>query len=148
MSVAAEREHNERDEGAQVSRWKSREPARRRTSMRQYASSPRKDKSGYERLQGIAEGASSAPRLASSSAASFPGRNKCPWTHCSLIEQESEDSSCQICHRVSRKRKDGGEDRVTKTERESDRRREVAGLLVLSRPAKSMHNGIGFSGKT
>ena len=37
-----------------------------------------------ERLQGIAEGASSTPRLASSSAASFPGRNECPRTHCSL----------------------------------------------------------------
>ena len=54
-----------------------------------------------ERLQGIAEGTSSAPRLASSSAASFPGRNECPGTHCSLIEQEErEDSSCQICQRV------------------------------------------------
>ena len=54
-----------------------------------------------ERLQGIAEGTSSAPRLASSSAASFPGRNECPGTHCSLIEQEErEDSSCQICLRV------------------------------------------------
>ena len=53
-----------------------------------------------ERLQGIAEGASSAPCLASSSAASFPGKNECPGTHCSLIEQEREDSSCQICHRV------------------------------------------------
>ena len=54
-----------------------------------------------ERLHGIAEGASSAPRLASSSAASFRGRNKCPGTHCSLIEQEDrEDSSCQIYHRV------------------------------------------------
>ena len=53
-----------------------------------------------ERLQGIAEGASSAPRLASSSAASFPGRNECPETHCSLIvQEEKEDSSCQICHR-------------------------------------------------
>ena len=49
-----------------------------------------------ERLQGIAEGASSAPRLASSSSASFPGKNECPGNHCSLIEQEeSEDSSCQ-----------------------------------------------------
>ena len=38
-----------------------------------------------KRLQGIAEGASSAPCLASSSAASFPGRNECPGTHCSLI---------------------------------------------------------------
>ena len=43
-----------------------------------------------ERLQGIAEGASSAPRLESSSAVSFPGRNECPGTHCSLIEQERE----------------------------------------------------------
>ena len=102
-----------------------------------------------ERLQGIAEGTSSAPRLASSSAASFPGRNECPETHCSLIEQESEDSSYQICHRASGKRRDGGEDRVVKTERESDRKRiEVAGLLVLPRPAKSVQNGAGFSGKT
>ena len=76
-----------------------------------------------ERLQGIAEGASSAPRLASSSSASFPGRNECPATHFSLIEQdEREDSSCQICHRVSDKRKDGGEDMVARTERESDSR--------------------------
>ena len=77
-----------------------------------------------ERLQGIAEGASSAPRLASSSAVSFPGRDKCPWTHCSLIEQEErEDHSCQIYHRVWDKRKDGGEDRVARTERQSDNRR-------------------------
>ena len=51
-----------------------------------------------ERLQGIAEGTSGAPRLASSSTASFTGRNECLMTHCSLIEQEErEDSSCQIC---------------------------------------------------
>ena len=43
-----------------------------------------------ERLQGIAEGASSAPRLASSSAALFSGRNECPGTHCSLIEHEEK----------------------------------------------------------
>ena len=49
-----------------------------------------------ERLQGIVEGASSAPRLASSSAMSFPGRNEHLGTHCSLIKQEeTEDSSCQ-----------------------------------------------------
>ena len=102
-----------------------------------------------ETLQGIAEGASSAPRLASSSAASFPGRNECPGTHCSLMEQEErEHSSCQICHRVWDKRKDGGEDRVARTERESDNRREMADLLVLLRPAKSVQNGAGFSGKT
>ena len=53
-----------------------------------------------ERLQGIAEGASSVSRLASSSAVSFPGRNGCPGNDRSLIEQERQDSSCQICHRV------------------------------------------------
>ena len=54
-----------------------------------------------ERIQGVAEGASSAPHLASSSAASFPGRNECPGTHTSLVEQEQrKDSFCQICHRV------------------------------------------------
>ena len=39
-----------------------------------------------QKLQGIAEGASSAPRQASSSAASFPGKNECPGTNCSLKE--------------------------------------------------------------
>ena len=54
-----------------------------------------------ERLQGIAEGASSAPGLVNSSAVSLPARNECPGTHCSLIEQkERQDGSCQICHRV------------------------------------------------
>ena len=53
-----------------------------------------------ERLQGIAEGASSAPRLVSLSAALFPGRKECAGTHCSLIEQEErEDSFCQIGQR-------------------------------------------------
>ena len=37
-----EKEHIERDEGAQVSRWKSREPACQKIWMRQYASSLRK----------------------------------------------------------------------------------------------------------
>ena len=76
------------------------------------------------RLQGIAEGASSAPRPASLLAASFPGRNECPGTHCSLIEQEREDSSYQICYRVLGRGKDVGEDRVARTEQESDRRRK------------------------
>ena len=36
-----------------------------------------------------------------------------------------------------------------RTERESDkRRREVADLLVLPRPAKSVQDGANFSGKT
>ena len=41
-----------------------------------------------DRLPGIAEGARNAPRLASSSAASFPGRNERLGTHCNLIKQE------------------------------------------------------------
>ena len=49
-----------------------------------------------ETLQEVTESASSAPRLASSTTASFPRRNECPGTQCSLIEQkEREDSSCQ-----------------------------------------------------
>ena len=40
------------------------------------------------------------------------------------------------------KRKDGAEDRVVRTERESDnRRRKMADLLVFPRPAKSVQNG-------
>ena len=37
---------------------------------------------------------------------------------------------------------------MARTERESDnRRREMTDLLVLPRPAKSVQNGAGFSGK-
>ena len=46
-----------------------------------------------ERLQGIAEGPSSAPRLASSSAALSSGRNECLGTHCSLMELEKRENS-------------------------------------------------------
>ena len=47
-----------------------------------------------ERLQGIAEGSSSAPHLASLSAANFPERDECSKTHCRLIEHE-ERENCQ-----------------------------------------------------
>ena len=50
-----------------------------------------------ERLQGVVEGASSAPGLSSSSAASFPGRNECRVTHCSLIEQDRGE--CSPCYK-------------------------------------------------
>ena len=43
-----------------------------------------------KRLQGIVEGTSSAPRLASSSAASFPRRNDCAGTHCSQQNRRRE----------------------------------------------------------
>ena len=70
-----------------------------------------------ERLQGIAEGTSSVPRLASSSAASFAGRNECPGTHCSLIEQEERGLFLpdlpQSLRREERwRRGQGGEDRT------------------------------------
>ena len=95
-----------------------------------------------ERLQGIAEGASSASRLASSSAVSFPGRNECPGTHCSLIEQEEREDRSATEFGIRGKMEE-------RTEREADRRRrEMADLLVLPRPAKSVQNGAGFSGKT
>ena len=43
-----------------------------------------------ERLQGITEGRSSAPRLANLSATSLPRRNECLGTHCILIVNEVE----------------------------------------------------------
>ena len=87
-----------------------------------------------ERLQGIAEG---APRLASSSAASFPGRNECPGTHCSLIEDRSA-TEFEIRGKMEER-----------TERESDSRREEKWqTMVLPRPAKSVQNGADFSGET
>ena len=74
-----------------------------------------------KRLQGIAEDTSSAPHLASLSAASFPARNKCPGTHCRLIElEERKNSSCQ---KDCGNKKHGGENRVMRTEQESYRRR-------------------------
>ena len=104
-----------------------------------------------ERLQGIAEGASSALRLASSSAASFFGRNECPGTHCSLIEQEERrqflpDLPQSFKKKERRRRGQGGEDRTRV--RQEQKKSEMADLLVLPRPAISMQNGAGFSGKT
>ena len=94
-----------------------------------------------------AEGTSSTPRLANSLAASLPGKNECPGTHCSLIVKEKrEESFCQICQTDRGKKKDGGENRVARTK--SEMRRAMADLLVLPRPAGSLQNGAGISGKT
>ena len=96
-----------------------------------------------ERLQGIAEGTSSVLRLASSSAASFPGRNECLGTHCSLMIQEDREKT--VPTRSAREIVVKGK-MEKRTERDSDRRRrEVGDLLVLPRPAKSVQNGAGFS---
>ena len=46
-----------------------------------------------EGLQRIAESKSSTHRQASLSDASFPDRNECPGTHCSLIAQEEKEHS-------------------------------------------------------
>ena len=81
-----ERENSEDNEGAQVPRWKSSVSKNFDETVR-LQSEKKQDwirKIRKERLQGIEESASSAPRLASSSAASFPGRNE-PGTHCSLL---------------------------------------------------------------
>ena len=72
------------------------------------------------RPQEIAQGTSSAPRLASSLAAPFPGRNEClvtviikSYKHgCLIIKEERRDSPCQICQRHRGIRKDGEEDRM------------------------------------
>ena len=113
------------DEGAQVPRWKSREPVCQRyfdETVRLQSEIRRKwiREIKGERLQGVAEGASRAPRLASSSAASFPGRNVCPGTHCSLIEQEErKDSSCQICQK--RWRRGQNESQIGREEKKNGR---------------------------
>ena len=89
-----------------------------------------------KRLQGIAEGTGSAPRLASSSAASFSERNECPESHCSLIEQEErEDSSFQ---RVWDKRKDGGEDRA-RVKLEEKRNGRLVGAAETSKERAEWH---------
>ena len=66
--------------------------------LRQYVSSPRKAnmRERRETTKDCRGHEQHSLCVASSSAASFPGRNECPGTHCSLIEQEGkEDSFCQ-----------------------------------------------------
>ena len=74
-----------------------------------------------ERLQGITKGASSASLLASSSSASFPGRNECPGTHYSLIKQEEREKTIptRSAREIEVKRK-----MEERKERELDRRKE------------------------
>ena len=64
--------------------------------------------------------------MASSSAASLPGRNECPGTHYSLIVKEEKEKTvfakpareCEI-----KEKEDGGEDRVARTEREAKKKK-------------------------
>ena len=64
-----------------------------------------------ERLQGITEGTSSAPSLASFLSGSFPGINKSRGTHCGLIKQEQREKTVDT-RDIENKRKDGEEDRA------------------------------------
>ena len=87
---------------------------------------------------------SSSPYLANSSVASLPEKNECPGTHCKLIVKgERKDSSCQMCQKVHDKKKI-----KQRTKPELERKREIADLLVLPRPAESLQNGAGFRGST
>ena len=62
--------------------------------MRQWASNTRKEKvDTKEKRRETAESTSNTSRLASLSAASYPMRNECPGTHCSLIVQEGRKGS-------------------------------------------------------
>ena len=90
-------------------------------------------------------GASSAPRLASLLATSFPGRNECPGTHCSLIEQKEKKT---VPARFATEFEVRGKMEERTGWNESQIVGEAAGLLVLPRPAKSVQNDAGFSGKT
>ena len=75
-----------------------------------------------EGLQGVAVCEPSTPRLASSLAGLFPGKNECPGTHCSLIVQKEKRVSVKSVKEIEVKEKVEG-----RTERESDRR---SGRLV------------------
>ena len=95
-----------------------------------------------ERLKGITEGVSSAPRPVSLSAASFPARNECLGTHCSLIEHGKREKTVPARSAIVIEVKGKTEKRIGG--QELDGRREVEDLLMLPRPAKSVQNGAGF----
>ena len=98
-----------------------------------------------ERIQGIAESTSSASRLASSLAALFPGRDKCPVDPLQPDSTGGEtrqflpDMPERLSSKERRRRGQGGESQIGG---------EVAHLLVLPRPAKSLPNCSDLSGKT
>ena len=85
------RAHSQHDDGAQVPQWKSRKPVVKnldKTVRFQFEKHEEWIRAiTGKRLQAIVGGISSAPRLASSSAALFPMRNECPGTLCILIEK-------------------------------------------------------------
>ena len=70
-----------------------------------------------KRLQGIAEGTSSAPGLENASAALFPGRNEYLMTHCGLIEREKRRQILPVLpgnlrKKETRRKEQSGEDRT------------------------------------
>ena len=110
-----------------------------RILIRQYASSPREDKSGYERQKTTRDCRGHEQRSPSGQLIirSFPGRNECPGTHCSLIEQEKRRQFPEFDLRGKMKEK---------TERVSDRRRREEKWQACW-CCRDQQNGAGFSEK-
>ena len=93
-----EREHSEHDEGAQVPLWKLREPVCRKIQTGQYASNPRKEKSGYESFEerdykGLQRARVANPTGQLISCIIF---RECLRNHCNLIVQEREKTVSAI----------------------------------------------------
>ena len=65
------------------------------------------------------------------------------WGHCSLILKEEREKTV-----FAREIEVKGKTKERRKRESSERRREMADLLVLPRPAESLQNGVGFSGKT
>ena len=71
---------------------------------------------------------------------SFPGKNEYSGTNCSLIvSEDSQDCFCQLCQRVCSKRKDEGEDKIARTERESERNGKLFGAAETSGELAEWH---------
>ena len=141
MSVAAKGGHSGRDWKLKFFSGHSGDLFVEEFYTRQRASHPRKREEWIqqvrrERLQGTAEARSSAPRLASSSAAPLLRKNECPGTHCSKGGERRQflpdlKKSFEVKEKIGKR-----------TEGESERRSgRFVGVTVLPRPAKSLQIG-------
>ena len=77
-------------------------------------------------------GRSSAPRLASSSAASLPGRSECPGAHCSLIVKEKKTAPARSA-RVSEVK-----NTEERTDREPERKKKNRGILGAAETSREL----------
>ena len=89
-----------------------------------------------ERLQGITQGKNSTSRLASLSPASFPRRNKCPWTQCNPIVQKKEKTAPARSAREFEIKGKTEERTQWQLLSEKEKRREMADLLLLQESCK------------